>query len=119
MRAAPVTGDTADGRNDGALVILIKTEILLVDLRGHPEHITRGVLFRFGITGIIQFLRRAVGRGMTEITMYSKRIRPGMHGLLEVIMADVLWQYFQVPFWRLIVRGTCRGHPDDQKRCKG
>src|SRR5580704_10291744 len=119
MRAAPVTGDTADGRNDGALVILIKTEILLVDLRGHPEHMTGDILLRFGITGEIQFLRRAVGGGVTEITMYSERIRPGMHGLLQVIMTDILWQNFQVPFWRLIVRRTGRGHPNDQQGGEG
>jgi hypothetical protein len=94
MRVAPVTGHTGDGR-DRALVILVEFEIFLVDFACHDEHSTGHILFRFGIAGEVKMMVRAVGgRCVTKIAMYPQGGLPGIHDLVQIVMADILWKYF-------------------------
>ena len=106
-----MAGDAADRGNDGAFVVLIEAKIFFVDLTGHLEHIAGNIFFRLGIAGKIQTMGSAVGGGsMTKSTFYTERSLPAIHHLFQVVVADVLWQYFQISFG-LIVLGTRRGHP--------
>jgi len=115
-----MTGHAADGRHNNALFVFIKAEIFFVDLRRHLEHMAGDLFLRLGIAGKIQSVGSAVlGRSMTEITFYSQSGFPVVHDLVEVFMADVLWQDLQIPFWPVVIPGTKRrtgcGHSNDHQ----
>jgi hypothetical protein len=122
MRASPVAGHTADGGGHFAFtvfIILVEAKIFFVDPCGHPEHVTGGVLFRFVIAGKIEMTGGAVFAGcMAKAAFNSKGCLPGVHHLVQVIMADILWQNFQVSFWFVILWADGRhsyNHEDDQR----
>jgi hypothetical protein len=72
MRVAAVAGHASDGWYDSALLILIKAEILFIDLRRHFEHMAGNFFFGLGIAGKIQFVGGAIfGRSMAEVTFHA------------------------------------------------
>ena len=123
MGTSPVTGITGDGRDHCPLIIfvvLVEAKIFLVDFCSHLEHMTGGGLLRFVIAGKIQVTGGAVfGGGMTKIAFDAQRRIPAVHYLVQVIMADIFWQYFQVPFFWFVILGTDRGHADHHQGKKG
>ena len=93
MRTAPVTGYAGNGRDDIAFIVFVETKVFLVDSTGHLVHMTGDVLFRLGITGEIEMMRRAVGRRrMTKITLHTQGGLPAVHYFVQVLVTDVLWQ---------------------------
>ena len=120
MRAAPVTGHAGNSGYHGAFVVLIEAEKFFIDLAGHFVHAAGNVLLRLGIAGEIQPVRSAVGgRGMAETTFYAQRGLPFIHGFLQIVVADIFGQYFEIHLWLLIVQRPDGGHPDDHKGDKG
>lgn len=119
MRTAPVTGHTSD-RGDGwcsfiVFVILVKMEILFVDLPRHPEHIPRHFFLRFVITGKIKLAGRAVlGWRMAEPAFNAQGGLPAIHYLFQVIVADILRQYFEISLW-LVILWPGSGHSDNHQ----
>ena len=111
MRVAAMAGHAGDGGDGFALVILIKAEILFVDLGCHFEHVAGDIFFRLGIAGKVQVMGGAVGGGcVTEVTFYAQRGFPVVHDLVEVLMADVFGEDLQVFMVGLLVRGAGSGH---------
>ena len=111
-----MAGHATDGGNRLSLLILVEGKIFLIDLAGHLVHMTGDVLLRLRIAGEIQPVGGAVGRrGVTEITFYAKRGLPAVHYLVQVIMADVLGQHFEIVLGFRILPGADGGHSDDHK----
>ena len=91
MWAAPVAGHTGDGRDHLSFIVLVEFKVFLVDPGCHREHMTGDILFRFCVTGEVQAMRGAVGGlRVAKITMNAKRGLPGIHDLIQIIMADIL-----------------------------
>lgn len=102
----------------GAFIVLIEAEIFLVDLCRHTEHAAGHILFRFFITGEVEVFGSAVfGAGMTKVTVDAQGCFPSIHYLIQVIVADIFGQYFQVSF-RLVFRRAGCGHADHHKTDK-
>ncbi len=122
MRIAAMTGHAGNSR-DLPLLIFIEMKVFFIDLGCHLKHLTGDVLFGFGVAGKIQVMRSAVGGGsMTEITFYTQGGLPAVHDLVQVLVADVLGQDFQVFEFslsqRLVssnIRGTGGRHAEDRK----
>ena len=107
-----MTGHATDDGYRCPFIVFGEAEIFLVDLPCHFVHMTGDVLFRFGVTGKIKMVRGAVrGWGMAEITMYTQRILPAVHDLIQVFMADILREDLEV-LWAVIRRIDC-GHSND------
>jgi hypothetical protein len=113
MWAAPVARHAGNRSDCCAFIILIEAKIFFVDFSGHPEHMTGDILFRFGVTGKIKVMRGAVsGSGVTKVTMNAQCGFPTIHDLIQIVMADILWQHLQVSLIRLIIipGSADRGH---------
>jgi hypothetical protein len=114
MWIAPMAGHAADGGDDRAFVIFIEAKIFLVDLTGHLVHMTGDILLRFGIAGEIEMMRGAVGRWrVAKAALHPQRRFPAVHDLIEIFVADVLWQDLQI--LRSRFRWTGGGHSDDRQ----
>lgn len=116
-----MAGDAGNCGNAIPLIVFIEAEIFLIDLSGHLVHMAGDILFRFRIAGEIQVVRSAVGGGgMTEIAFYAEGGLPGIHRLLQVVMADIFWQYFEIVFGRFgIILWADGSHTDDHQAKKG
>ena len=114
MRAAPVARDAGDDGDRRTFIILSEAKIFLVDPTGHLVHMTGDILFRFGVAGEIQVMRSAVGGwGVAEITFYTQGGLPAVHDLIQVVMADILWQHLEI-LWAIFLRAG-GGHADDHQ----
>ena len=60
VRIPPVAGDTGDRRNGFTLVVFVEAKIFLVDLTGHPEHMTGDLFLGFCIACKVEPVRSAV-----------------------------------------------------------
>ena len=118
MRVAAMAGDTAERGDDIAFVVFIEVEIFFVDPAGHPVHAAGHVLLRFGVARKIQPVRGAVrGRSMTEATFHAERLCPAVHHFFQVVVADILWQHFEVVLGLFVLRaegGKTREHEGKQ-----
>ena len=114
MRIAPMAGHAGDGREHVALIVLVEAKEFLVDPTGHLVHMAGDVLFRLGVAGEIQMMGRAVcGRRMTETAFYTQCCFPAIHDLIQIFVADVLWQDLQI--LRPLFRWAGGGHSDDRQ----
>ena len=120
MCAAAMAGHTGDGWDHRAFVVFIEAEIFFIDLARHAEHVPCDVLFGFCIAGEIQVMRGAVCGGcVAEVATNAQGGLPLVHDVVEVLIADVLWQDLEISFVRLFVGKGCAGagggHPNDHE----